>query len=224
MPSSLKPAAPRGAAGSGLGQPVDSYTPSSYVSLYSGDTDLGSTAPAILPSTSSTYPHLAIQSGKDSCLRLINLDNMSGASGPGHAGGELNSATSCSTDAVGGGVVFPQPAVWVNPVDSVTWAYVANGSTLNAYTLNVSGTPSLAKQWAKSGGTSPVVANGIVYYAAGSSLRALDAITGNTLWSTTIGGIKWQSPIVVNGHLYITDNGSKLWSFTLDGIFKNGFQ
>jgi len=24
--------------------------------------------------------------------------------------------------------------------------------------------------------------------------------------------------------LYITDNGSKLWSFTLDGIFKNGFQ
>ena len=35
--------------GSGFGMPVDSYTPSNYGTLYGNDTDLGSTAPAILP-------------------------------------------------------------------------------------------------------------------------------------------------------------------------------
>jgi PQQ-like domain len=216
--------------GLGLGMPVDAYTPSNFAGLYSGDTDLGSTAPAILPSTNASFPHLAVQSGKDSCMRLINLDNMSGAGGPGHAGGELN-AGACSTDAVGGGVVFPQPAVWVNPADGATWFFIANGNGnagnghLAGYRLNVAGTPSIPKQWStNNGGTSPLIANNILYYASNSIVRAVDPLTGSTLWSGTIGAIKWQSPIVVNSHLYITDNSSKLWSFTLDGIFKNGFQ
>jgi len=211
--------------GAGLGQPVDSYTPSTYDNLYGSDIDLGSTAPAILPSTNATYPHLAIQSGKDSCVRLLNLDNMSGAGGPGHVGGELNAATSCSTDGVGGGVVFPQPAAWINPADGSTWAYVVNGGHFVAYRLDAAGTPSLSKQWSNTnGGTSPVIANGMLYYAANGIVRALDARTGAQLWSASIGSVKWQSPIVVNGHLYITDNNSQLWSFRLDGIFRNGFQ
>src|SRR5450432_350564 len=215
--------------GAGLGIPKDSYTPASYVGLYAGDTDLGSTAPAILPSTSATHPHLAIQSGKDSCLRLINLDDMSGAGGPGHAGGELNAAISCDTtvngDAVGGSVVFPQPAVWVNPADGTTWFFVTNDVKIVAYHLDVSGAPTLSKPWSTgNGGTSPVIANGVLYYASNNIVRALDPLTGNQLWSAAIGTIKWQSPIVVNGHLYITDNSSKLWSFALDDIFKDGFQ
>ena len=212
-------------SGAGLGQPLDSYTPSTYASLYGSDIDLGSTAPAILPSTSATYPHLAIQSGKDSCVRLINLDNMSGAGGPGHIGGELNAATSCSTDGVGGGVVFTQPAVWVNPADGSTWAFVANSGHMVAYRLNVSGTPTLSKLWqSTNGGTSPVIANGVLYYAASNIVRALDPTTGALLWSVSIGAIKWQSPIVVDGRLYITDNSAQLWSFPLDIIFRNGFQ
>ncbi len=217
--------------GAGLGMPEDSYTPGSYVSLYNSDTDLGSTAPAILPSTSATYPHLAIQSGKDSCLRLINLDDMSGAGGPGHTGGELNAASSCDTstngDAVGGGVVFPQPAVWVNPADNTTWFYVTNGSKIVAYQLDVTGIPAVSKMWsANNGGTSPVIADGVLYYATSNLVRGLDPLTGTQLWSVTLAGdgIKWQSPIVVNGHLYITDNSSKLWSFALDDIFLNGFE
>jgi len=73
------------------------------------------------------------------------------------------------------------------------------------------------------------VANGVVYYTSnkGSSnntLRGVNALTGAQIWSATIGAIKWQSPIVVNGHLYITDNASQLWSFALEGIFKGGFE
>lgn len=211
--------------GSGMGMPLDSYTPSNYASLYGGDTDLGSTSPAILPAGSR---HLAIQSGKDGCVRLIDLDNMSGQGGPGHVGGEINAATSCdtSTDAIGGGVVFPQPAVWVNPADQSTWAYVTNDSKIVAYKLNLSGaTPALSRQWTGSAGKSVAIANGTLYYVSSSgTLRGLNAVTGTQVWSATVGGIKWQSPIVVNGHIYVTDNNAKLWSFALDGIFKGKFE
>lgn len=211
-------------SGSGMGFPVDSYTPSDYANLYGGDTDLGSTAPAILPSTSATFPHLAIQSGKDSCVRLINLDNMSGAGGPGNAGGELNAATSCSTDAIGGGVVFPQPAVWVNPADNTTWVYVVNhGSKIQAYQLNVSGTPSLTKKWSGAAGRSPVIAGHILYYVSSNAIVALDTLTGRQLWTGSIGSTHWQSPIVVNQHVYVSDNTGALTSFYIDGIFINSF-
>jgi outer membrane protein assembly factor BamB len=166
-------------------------------------------------------------------VRLLNLDDLSGAHGPGNTGGELNSATSCdtTTDAIGGGVVFPQPAVWVNPVDHTTWFYVINNTFVVGYRLDVSGAvPAIHKAWTLSGagvpGTSPVIANGTLYYATlgnAPKLRGLDLLTGTEVWSATIGLIKWQSPIVVNGHLYITDNTGKLWSFALEGLFKSSF-
>jgi outer membrane protein assembly factor BamB len=220
-------------SGSGMGMPVDSFTPSSFATLYANDTDLGSTSPALLPSTSAAFPHLAVQSGKDACVRLLNIDDLSGAHGPGNTGGELNAATSCdtTTDAIGGGVVFPQPAVWVNPADNTTWFYVINNTFVVGYRLDVSGAvPAIHKAWTLSGtgvpGTSPVIANGTLYYATlGNTpkLRGLDLLTGAEVWSATIGKIKWQSPIVVNGHLYITDNNATLWSFALEGVFKSSF-
>jgi hypothetical protein len=212
--------------GAGMGMPIDSYTPSNFAGLYGGDTDLGSTSPAILPSTSAQYPHLAIQSGKDSCVRLINLDNMSGAGGPGHAGGELNAASSCSTDALGTHVVFPQPAVWINPADHSTWVYVVNHSDkIQAYQLNLaSNPPSLAKKWSGAAGRSPVIADHTLYYVSGSAVVGRDTVTGTQVWSASIGGVHWQSPIIIDHHLYVADNGTKLWSFAIDGIFKNGLE
>ena len=221
---SLKP----DGTGSGMGMPVDSYTPSNFGALYGSDIDLGSTSPAILPSTSTSFPHLAIQSGKDACLRLINLDDMSGMGGPAHAGGELNMASSCDTsstgDAIGNGVVFPQPAVWVNPVDHSTWAYVVNRNLLQAYQLDVSGTPALTKKWSSSGGRSPVIADGVLYYVAGSAIVALDTVSGSQLWTASIGAGHWQSPIIVDHHLYVADGNKKLWSFTIDGVFHGKFE
>src|SRR5260370_547059 len=75
--------------GSG-GSPIDAYTPVEFQNLQNSDADLGSTAPAVLPPIAgSNVAHLAVQSGKDGQLRLLNLDNLSGAGGPGHIGGEL---------------------------------------------------------------------------------------------------------------------------------------
>ncbi len=66
--------------GNASGDPVDSYTPATFQHLDDADLDLGSTAPAILPTPPGcAVPHLAVQGGKDGRIRLLNLDNLSGA-------------------------------------------------------------------------------------------------------------------------------------------------
>src|SRR5208282_5518167 len=78
--------------GGGSGKPLDSYTPADVNSLDQGDTDIGSTAVAILPvPATSIIQNLGVLGGKDSVLRLLDLDNLSdsGTAGPGHQGGEI---------------------------------------------------------------------------------------------------------------------------------------
>jgi hypothetical protein len=77
-------------SGAGSGLPLDSYTPTTYAALLETDADLGSTSPAMVPVPAlSAFPHLALQGGKDGCVRLLNLDDLSGVGEAGHAGGEL---------------------------------------------------------------------------------------------------------------------------------------
>jgi hypothetical protein len=198
--------------GSG-GLPIDSYTPAEFQQLEDADADLGSTAPAILPAPAgSRVAHLAVQSGKDAKLRLLNLDDLSGAGGPGHVGGELQKISV----PLGTGVLTA-PAVWVDPIDGSTWAFVVNFSGLSGVKLSVdgAGTPSLAVQWTDSGsGSSPIVANGILYWVTSNRMRAIDPRTGALLWSDgTFGSVHWQSPIVIEGRLYAADEDGMLWAW-----------
>ena len=225
------------------GNPVDSYTPSTFQNLENTDADLGSNSLAIVPApAASTLTHLGVIAGKDDCVRLIRLDDMSGSGAPGHTGGSLQSqrldtnvsATNCDdtstsggADGGGSGEIRAQPAVLVNPADASTWVYISNrGGTLVAYKVTVTGgLPALTQQWTAAAGTSPLVANGTVYYFSGSSVFARDAVNGAVIWqSAATGGFHWQSPILVNGRIYVIDNTSQLWTYQLDGIFKNGFQ
>ena len=209
---------PDGSGGSGTnaGKPLDSYTASNFQTLDNGDTDLGSTAPAILPvPANSLVQHLAVQSGKDSKLRLLNLANLSGQGGPGHLGGEIGAIINVPQ----GGVVLTQPAVWVNPADNTTWVFVvnSNGASGLQLTLDVNGTPSLAPRWQNvQGGTSPIVANNLLFSISGSTIRALDPTSGNTLWSLPrSGGFHWESLIVANGAVYATDRSSHLTAYAI---------
>jgi hypothetical protein len=205
------------------GDPLDSYTPTNYASLQNADADLGSTAPAILPvPANSGVAHLAVQSGKDGKLRLINLDDMSGHGGVGYTGGEVSTVINVPQ----GGAVLTQPAVWTNPADGSTWVFVANGSGLSALKLVIAanGTPSLSQQWvidASTGGssTSPIIANNVLYYAGSKGIHALNPVSKASLWSSTgIGGIHWESPVVAGGVLYITDESKHLTAYTLNGV------
>ena len=204
--------------GNGGGWPVDSYTPTEYQTLQNGDADLGSTAPAILPAPpGSTVAHVGLQSGKDAKLRLLDLADLSGQGGPGHVGGELQ-----NINLPQGGVVLTAPAVWVNPANGATWVFVANGSGISGLKLglNASNVPQLATAapdvWTKTpGGTSPVVANGMVFYSGyDGQVHALDPTTGTQLWvDAEPNGLHWESPIVVDGRLYLTDDSGHLLAY-----------
>jgi hypothetical protein len=200
------------------GDPLDSYTPAEYQQLQNSDQDLGSTAPALLPvPNTSNVPQLALQSGKDGKIRLLNLEDLSGQAGTGHTGGEVGAIINVPQ----GGGVLTAPAVWVNPADHATWAFVANSRGVSGLKLTIAGdgTPGLSAQWqVATGGTSPIVANGVLFYATSARIRALDPLDGHELWSdTAIGGIHWESPIVANGALFITDESGNLTAYAIGG-------
>jgi hypothetical protein len=241
---------PDGSGGAATGMPVDSYTPTTFQNLQNADADLGSESIAILPvppGAGLNYQHLGVETGKDGCVRLLQLENLSGLGAPAHTGGELQAidfrgAASNCANGDDGPELRAQPAVWVNPAGGAVWVYVAShgsntGGGFAAYRVDVTGgVPALAQQWEKQDSTdhdptSPIVANGVVYYLANNQLRAYDAVsgtavaTGNAWTNASVSG-HWQSPIIVNGRLYMFDNAdpSKLWVFVLDGAFKSGFE
>ncbi len=202
--------------GSG-GDPLDSFTPDDYQELQDRDLDLGSTAPAVLPvPDDSKVRHLALQAGKSREMYLVNLAKLSGKNGPGHVGGEIGRPI----DVPQGGMVFTMPAVWTDPTDGKTWVFIATWQGISALTVEIDpdGTPSLKLRWKNpEGGSSPVVANSVLYYAGRGTIRALDPHNGKQLWhSSRIGGIHWESPIVVNGTVYITDQNARLTAFGLN--------
>jgi hypothetical protein len=211
--------------------PLDSWTPVDQAELDAKDADLGSTGPVFLPvPAGSKYPHIAMQCNKEinntSPVRIINLDDMSGQGGPGNTGGEL-----FSMNLPQDGEVLTQPAVWVNPADQSTWVFVANDNGISALKVvpdGGNGKPSLMLMWMKAeGGSSPVIANNILFYAGNGAGRsgtntvyAIDPTVamGTVLWSAqiqpltgaaTIGGIHWESVMVAHGTVYIaSENGN----------------
>lgn len=200
---------------------IDSYTPANFDTLERNDQDLGSAMPALLPPIpTSTTPYLLVQAGKDDVLRLLDRQNLSGYGGPGHAGGELQVIAS-----PGKCDVLTQPTVWQNPAGGRIWVFVADSCGTGAYraVTDSHGTTQLEHAWDISqGGTSPVLAGGVLFIAADHQVLALDPRTGHQLWTSaspaaggSIGAIHWQSPIVINGHLYCADQDGHLTAYGL---------
>ncbi len=210
-------------AASGNGYPVDSYTPSNFQTLQNNDLDLGSTNALILAHQSSKYPHLAVLSGKDALMRLVNLDNMSGKGGPEERGRRRWRRTAVADRRP---EVQNPIATWVNPADNATWVFVVSPTNgMNAFQLVVDGggNPSLVSKWTHTqGGGGAAVAGNVLYYVSnngrdGGTIQALNPTTGALLWSNAgIASIHWQTPMVANGVLYIGDNSPELIAFSLE--------
>ena len=86
--------------------------------------------------------------------------------------------------------------------------------------IDATGHPTLAARWHNgNSGSSPNVANGMVFVARSPRVAALDPTTGTTLWSDSrIGAIHWEGPIVANGILYITDESGMLTAYAPGGV------
>lgn len=93
-------------------------------------------------------------------------------------------------------------------------------SNRNVYALNAK---TGAKQWsyltgsANDFGTSPAVANGVVYVSTQFSrnLITLNAWTGQKLWGRTGDQTLDSSPTVVNGMIYVGSQDHKVYAFGL---------
>ncbi len=191
------------------------FTPTNYSYLEQDDLDLGSTAPVMLPrEPRSRTPLMAVQGGKDQAIHLVDRARLGGV------------GAGLQTLHIDGAVLFTQPAMWRQPGGG-TWVYVGDNSELRALRLvtNGQGVSRLVTAWTEGvGSTSPVVSNGVVFAATSGVLNAFDARTDRRLWTSSlssagggIGGIHWESPIVVNGYVYISDESGHLTAYALPG-------
>jgi outer membrane protein assembly factor BamB len=174
---------------------LQNWTPTNEAQLESTDTDLGSTAPAVLPG------RLAVQGGKDGSLALLDLSRLNGTAGAGpRKGGELQRIS-----APGAGAVLTAPAVWTG--DGRTYVFVANDSGTAAYVL---GGRRLHVAWQDgTPGTSPVIAGGLLYIydEVDGTLRVLRLTTGGTVATLPAARGHWNSPIVVGGRVILPVGG-----------------
>jgi len=183
------------------------YAPSNAAELAAGDVDLGSSSPALLPrEATSATPLMAVQGGKDAVLRLLDRTHLGGV------GHELQSLDLSDK-------LFSAPAVWADR--GTTWVIIDVSDGVHTYkVLTENGKSRLAEAWhtdveSTSEGTSPIVSNGIIFVAGSSALVALDARNGHRLWTSNIGPIHWESPIIVNGTLYCSDQDGNVVAYGL---------
>jgi PQQ-like domain len=198
---------------------IDSFTPTNQSDLEAQDNDLGSTAPALLPTIrrNGQEYHLLVQGGKGpacgSCsgaaLRLLDRDNLSGKGGPGNLGGDLQDLpTPC------GEAVLTAPAVWSSPSHR-TWVFYANDCAVAGYRLSATATGfQLSRMWqVKPGGTTPVLTHGVLWLARNGEIAGLDPKTGAGLFSGVIGNVHWEYPLIAGGRIFITDENRHVTAF-----------
>jgi outer membrane protein assembly factor BamB len=189
---------------SDAGRLLHNWTPRDQAQLNTNDTDLGSTAPALLGEIRGY--RLAVQGGKDGMLHLLNLNRLDGTkqgAGP-RLGGAVENVSS-----PGGGQVLTAPAVWSH--DGRAYVFVGDNSGTAAYVLHVGRHVRLTTVWQNGdSGTSPVIAGGLlyVYDAQRGRLDVYAPASGRLLRSLPAAPGHWSSPIVIGGRIILPTGGS----------------
>jgi len=103
-------------------------------------------------------------------------------------------------------MLLPATAVWHHNAD--TWLFSADAGGTAAWTFKDG---KLTPGWKNTnGGTSPVVAGGLLYiYDARGALRVYDAEKGQLAATLECGPGHWNSPIVVDGKIALPEGGSR---------------
>jgi hypothetical protein len=193
---------------------LDYFTPSNTVSESNADTDFGSGGPLLLPDlvdTNGNTRHLAVGSGKDAIIYVVDRDNM----------GKFNSSTDNIYQQINGqiGGVWSKPSYFNNTV-----YYGAVGDHLKAFPITsaklatIPATQSSAS-FAYPGTTPSISANGtsnaIVWAVENGSTGVLHAFNAanltNELYNSNqaannrdqFSDNKYVTPMVANGKVYV---------------------
>lgn len=171
---------------------LDNYTPTNTDDLNARDGDLGSTSPALL---GGGY---VAQGGKDGWIRLVQFGRTRGAAP--RRGGEVQLVRTPSA-----GDLFTAPAV--SHAGGTTWMFAADNGGTAAWTFTGG---RLQEKWKNgNGGTSPVLAGGLLYvYDPGGGLRVYEPATGRQVAKLDAGSGHWNSPIVVDGMIVLPEGDS----------------
>jgi outer membrane protein assembly factor BamB len=167
------------------------YTPVNQEELNTSDTDLGSSAPALLGE------NRVVLAGKDGIMRVLALSRLDGhppSANHTTLGGEVQ-----RLPIPEGGQLFTAPAVWHH--GRRTTVFVADFNGTGAYALRAG---RLYPLWIDhNAGTSPIVAGGLLY-VYDPNLGGIDVYRpGSPTPLVKLPGAPghWNSPIVVDGHV-----------------------
>jgi outer membrane protein assembly factor BamB len=161
---------------------IDWFAPRNWAALNSGDTDLGSIGPAVLPNG------LVFQSGKEGVGYLLRLDHLGGI------GGESFQGDVCPGGAYGG-TAADSPFVYVPCTDGLV-------------ALRLTAGPGFEVAWRATGFDAgpPILAGGAVWCVdiGSGRLLAFDHSTGHELFSASIGQVAhFATPTAVDGTIYV---------------------
>jgi hypothetical protein len=103
------------------------------------------------------------------------------------------------------GMLFTAPAVWHQQGE--TWIFVADNKGTGAWALR---NGKLTAIWQNgNGGTSPVVAGGLLYvYSPQGGLRVYNPTNGMQIAELASGKGHWNSPIVVDGKIVLPEGNA----------------
>jgi hypothetical protein len=204
---------------------VDSFTPFDFKARDNSDKDLGSTSVLLLPDFPGTaHPHLAVTADKSGMIYLVDQDNLGGVN-PGGPDRVVQEFIANPHGIIYSSLVYFDGKIYIQGVDDVIKAFalkldpatntmmidetpVTQGTTVSGFPGEV--------QSVSADGTS----NGIVWspqvdgFATGAPaiLRAYDANNlSKPLYSsdqvalrdTAGGAVKFTTPTIANGHVYL---------------------
>ena len=203
-------------------QLLDFFTSYNAVALSAADLDLGSASVPVMPDQNGQYPHELIFCGKYPTIYVVNRDSLGGYNTVAdNIVQELpNAVGGTATKRDSGEACFTSPSAWGGNI-----YFAANGDVLKQFTLDPnSGLLSTAPVYQGAfaygwpGSQSVISSNGNtngIIWTFDNVAKKLHADNASDvsipLWvspAINTGYLKWTTPAVINGHVYVGGKGT----------------